>query len=264
MNLARSLRPDQVQGRLIIIPMLNRPAAENGTRLSPLDGRNMNRAFPGKYDDTVTGLIAHYVSQVLLPMADLVIDIHSGGRSMHFLPSVNMHDVPNRKQMRKMIDAGLAWGAPYVFIYRDVGGTGLYPGYAESLGLVTLGTEMGSASQFSKGMLTLTRDGLTNVLRLHGILPGKPTPAQTPEIVAADQQDDYVMAPVSGIYEPFLELGDTIETGEPLGQIHSIEEPFKAPTPVLARTSGLIMVRKAFPLTRQGENIAVLVRPYKL
>src|SRR3954471_167698 len=133
MNLARQLRPDQVQGRLIIIPMLNRPAAENGTRLSPLDGRNMNRAFPGKYDDTTTGLIAHFVSEVLLPMADLVIDIHSGGRSMHFLPSVNMHDVPNRKQMKKMVEAGLAWGAPYVFIYRDVGGIGLYPGYAESL-----------------------------------------------------------------------------------------------------------------------------------
>src|SRR4051812_43454401 len=42
MNLARRIRPEQVRGRLIIIPMLNRPAAENGTRLSPLDGRNMN------------------------------------------------------------------------------------------------------------------------------------------------------------------------------------------------------------------------------
>ena len=47
MNLARALNPDQIQGRVIFVPLLNRPAVEAGTRLSPIDGRNMNRAFPG-------------------------------------------------------------------------------------------------------------------------------------------------------------------------------------------------------------------------
>jgi predicted deacylase len=264
MKLARSLKPEQVQGRLILIPMLNRPAAENGTRLSPLDGRNMNRAFPGKFDDTITGLIAHYVSQVLLPRADLVIDIHSGGRSMHFLPSVNMHDVPNKKQMRKMVDAGIAWGAPYVFIYRDVGGVGLYPGYAESLGKVTLGTEIGGAGQFGKEMLSIADTGLKNVLKMYGILEGQPKAAKAPQVVAADRAEDYIMAPVSGIFEPFLELGDEISAGKPIGQIHSTEQPFHAPTPVLAATDGIVMSRKSFPLTRQGDNCMVLVRPFSL
>jgi predicted deacylase len=264
MKLARSIRPEQVQGRLIIIPMLNRPAAENGTRLSPLDGRNMNRAFPGQENDTVTGLIAHYVSQILFPMADLVVDIHSGGRSMHFLPSVNMHHVPNKAQMKKMLAAGMAWGAEYVFIYRDVGGVGLLPGYAESLGLVTLGTEIGGASQFGKEMLSIAERGLENVLKLHGILDGKPKPMQTPKVVAAEKQEDYIMAPISGIFEPFFELGDEVAAGEPIGQLHSTEQPFNAPLPVIARTSGIVMSRRSFPLTRSGDNVMVLVRPFKL
>jgi predicted deacylase len=264
MNLARTLKPEQVQGRLILIPMLNRPAVENGTRLSPLDGRNMNRAFPGKFDDTITGLIAHYVSQVLLPRADLVIDIHSGGRSMHFLPSVNMHHVPNKKQMTKMVDAGIAWGAPYVFIYRDVGGVGLYPGYAESLGKVTLGTEIGGVGQFGREMLSIADTGLKNVLKLHGIIEGKPKPAKAPQLVAADRQEDYIMAPVSGIFEPFYELGDEVTAGQRIGQLHSTEQPFNPPTPAFAATDGIVMSRRSFPLTRQGDNLMVLVRPFSL
>jgi predicted deacylase len=264
-KLARALDPATLQGRVIIMPMLNRPAVEAGTRLSPLDGKNMNRAFPGRPDDSITGMIAHYVSSVLFPMAELVIDIHSGGRSAHFLPSVNMHRVPDDGQMRKMIAAGMAWGAPYVFIYRDVGGVGLLPGLAEQLGKVTLGTEMGSASQFGPAILKIT-DGVWNVLRHAGILVDRPPdrPATPAEVVAADQYDDYIMAPVSGIFEPFAEMGAHIEAGQPVGQIHSIEQPFALPTPVLARTSGMLMSRRAFPLTRQGDNVATLVRPYSM
>ncbi|HMQ31464.1 MAG TPA: succinylglutamate desuccinylase/aspartoacylase family protein [Chloroflexaceae bacterium] len=266
MKLARELEPGQLRGRVIIVPMLNRPAVAAGTRLSPLDGKNMNRAFPGRPDDTITGMIAHYVSSALFPLADLVVDIHSGGRSAHFLPSVNMHRVPDDEQMRKMIAAGMAWGAPYVFIYRDVGGVGLLPGEAERLGKVTLGTEMGSASQFGAEILAITETGVRNVLRHAGILADRAPdePAAPAQVVAADQYDDYIMAPASGIFEPFAEMGAWIEAGQPVGQIHAVEQPFAAPTPVLARTSGMLMSRRAFPLTSQGDCVATLVRPITL
>src|SRR6476646_5666593 len=44
MKLARTIESAQVQGRLIIIPALNLPAVMAGTRLSPIDGVNLNRA----------------------------------------------------------------------------------------------------------------------------------------------------------------------------------------------------------------------------
>jgi hypothetical protein len=43
-----------VTGSLIIVPCLNFPAAQKGKRLSPFDGQNMNRCFPGKEDGTPT------------------------------------------------------------------------------------------------------------------------------------------------------------------------------------------------------------------
>jgi predicted deacylase len=265
MNLVREIQPEHVQGRLIILPMLNRPAVEAGTRLSPIDGKNMNRAFPGERNGTVTSMIAHYVYNVLFPMADVVIDIHSGGRSAHFLPSVNMHNVPNKTQMEGMINSGIAWGAPYVFIYRDVGGEGLLPGEAEKLGKITLGTEFGSTSQFGVEMLRHAA-GIRNVLRYQGVLTDQPytPPANPPQVVGATETADYIMAPVSGIFEPFVELGDSVEVGQAVGQMHSTELPFAQPTPVYAKTSGMVMVRRAMPLTRQGDNVIVLVRPFSL
>lgn len=263
MNLARRLQPEDVTGRVIIIPLLNRPAVAAGTRLSPLDGANMNRAFPGRRTDRITGMIAHYVSSTLLPLADLVVDIHSGGSSTHFLPSVNMHAVQNAEQMEAMLAAARAWGAPYIFIYRDVAGEGLLPTWSEQMGKVTLGTEMGSKAQFSPELLRLTAVGVENVLRWRGILTGEPAAqaVREPQVVVADDSRDYVMAPASGLYEPLVELGEAVSAGGTLGQIHSLEHPFEAPRVVRAATEGLLMARRSIPLTAQGELVATIVRP---
>jgi predicted deacylase len=266
LNLAHSLEPSDVRGRIIMIPTLNLPAGMAGTRLSPLDGMNMNRAFPGEPTGTITSQIAHYVSSTLIPLADLVVDIHSGGRSMHFLSSVNMHRVGDAAQMQAMLEAGQAWGAPYVFIYRDVAGSGLLPSYAESLGKVTLGTELGSASQFGVTTLNIAARGLRNVLALRGLLPNHPIepPTQQPKIVASELREDYVMAPADGIFEPFVELGDVITAGQAIGQMHFATQPTWKPQRVPALTDGMLMSRRAFPLTKQGECVAVITRPFSL
>ncbi|MBM82749.1 MAG: hypothetical protein CMJ78_19480 [Planctomycetaceae bacterium] len=263
-KLARSLEPEQIQGRVIIIPMLNRPAVDSGTRLSPIDGANMNRSFPGNPTGTITSMIADFVANQVIPLADLVVDIHSGGSSMHMAPSVNMHNVADQEQMAKMIEAGRAWAAPLVFIYEDVAGAGLLPSYAEGLGKVTLGTEMGSKAQFGVETLAITELGVQNVLHWAGILKEKPAEAGTsePQVVAAEDPRDYIMAPCSGIFEPFFELGDEVNEGEAVGQIHSLEQVHREPDRVLAQTSGSVIARRSIPRTAQGECVMVLVRPF--
>src|SRR5262245_28529435 len=57
LKLMREIEPDQVRGRLIFVPCLNQPAAKAATRLSPIDGKNMNRSFPGRADGTITEMI---------------------------------------------------------------------------------------------------------------------------------------------------------------------------------------------------------------
>src|SRR5207244_3155609 len=97
------------------------------TRLSPLDGKNMNRSFPGRADGTPTEMVAHYLTTVLFPLADIVIDIHTGGRSVDFYPCATMHLVSDLQQRRQMLDGTLAWNSDFAFMYADIAGTGLLP-----------------------------------------------------------------------------------------------------------------------------------------
>jgi predicted deacylase len=83
-------------------------------------------------------------------------------------------------------------------------------------------------------------------------------------VVAALNREDYIMAPVSGLYEPLLELGDAVETGQPVAQIHSFEQPFQEPFTVVAQTGGILFSRRSFPLTQQGDCISVIVRPFEV
>lgn len=268
LKLARGLDVANVRGRILLMPALNLPAVQNNSRLSPVDGRNMNRAFPGSPSDTLTGQIAHFVSSTLMPLADVVVDVHSGGRSMHFLPSANMHRVADPAQMREMVRLGMAWNAPYVFIYQDVAGGGLLPSYAESLGKPTLGTEMGSASQYGKHTLQLTFDGLRNVLAAMGVLmghePEKGATSTQPQLVSSELRDDYIMSPASGIFEPLVELGDGVSVGQPVAHIHFIEQPGWEPMIVCAKTDGFVMTRRAIPLTQQGDCVVVVARPCQI
>ena len=143
MKLARELTPDMVTGRIILIPSLNFPAARSATRLSPLDGMNMNRAFPGNPEGSVTSQIAHFLTTVLFPLSDVVIDIHSGGRSMEFVPCSHMHLVSDLEQRRKMLAAMLAWNTDFCFLYADIAGSGLLPVEAENQGKLVETTELG-------------------------------------------------------------------------------------------------------------------------
>ena len=53
-KLVHKLQAQDIKGRVIILPAANFPAATAGTRLSPVDGENLNRWFPGSADGPPT------------------------------------------------------------------------------------------------------------------------------------------------------------------------------------------------------------------
>ncbi|HEY2893492.1 MAG TPA: succinylglutamate desuccinylase/aspartoacylase family protein, partial [Pirellulales bacterium] len=171
LRLMRSLARDdsRVRGRVILIPALNMPAAKAATRLSPLDGKNLNRSFPGNADGTPTEMIAHYLTHHLFPLADVVVDIHTGGRSIDFYPCAHMHLVEDRAQRRRMVAGTLAWNTDFAFLYTDIAGTGLLPVEAERQGKTVITTEMGGGEVVTAAVHRLCQDGLRNVLVQCGV-----------------------------------------------------------------------------------------------
>ena len=99
-KLIRRLDPQAVKGSVTILPMANTPAVMAARRCSPLDGGNLNRAFPGSPDGTPTSRLAHFLENDLFPRHDVVFDLHSGGTSMeHLLTAlIERNDDPQRNE----------------------------------------------------------------------------------------------------------------------------------------------------------------------
>ena len=265
LRLARELeaRPERVRGRVILIPALNMPAAKAATRLSPLDGKNLNRSFPGRADGTPTEMIAHYLTTVLFPLADIVIDIHTGGRSMDFYPCAHMHLVEDRNQRRAMAAGTLAWNCDFAFLYADIAGSGLLPVEAERQGKIVITTEMGGGEVVSAEVHQLTQSGLRNVLVHFGVLEGKVATRAESSLpptrwVQALARDDYQFAPESGIYETLLPLGSDVAAGQAVGLIHFVERPDRAPTSIVAAAAGVLLGTRGPSLVAQGDCVACI------
>ncbi len=263
LRLLREIDPESVRGRLILIPALNVPASKAATRLSPLDGKNLNRSFPGKADGTVTEMIAHYLTTVLFPRSDIVIDIHTGGRSVDFYPCAHMHLVPDRAQRKAMMEGTLAWNSDFAFLYTDVAGTGLLPVEAERQGKVVITTEMGGGEPIPASVHRLTQSGLRNVLVHLGILAGtKVTRAELgmppTRWVQSLDREDYRFASESGIYENLVDLGAEVAAGQAVGQIHFLERPDRPPVPIVAPSAGILIATRGPALVAQGDCVACI------
>ncbi len=259
MRLLRELKPEQITGRVILIPTLTMPAAKAATRLSPLDGKNFNRCFPGNPAGTPSEVVAHYLSSVLFPLADTVVDMHTGGRSMDFVPCAHMHLVPQGPQRAAMLAGTEAWNSDRCFLYADVAGTGLLPVEAESQGKTVITTEMGGSENVTAGVHRVTQHGLRNVLVQQGVLRGEFVPRPRPaRWVQALAWEDSRFAPESGVYENIVPLGENVAAGQSVGAIHFLERPDREAVEVVAHSDGVLIACRAPSIVAQGDCVACI------
>jgi N-alpha-acetyl-L-2,4-diaminobutyrate deacetylase len=76
----------------------------------------------------------------------------------------------------------------------------------------------------------------------------------------ATERDNYLLAPESGLFETFVDLGQHVSVGEPLGQMHFLERPDRAPEVIESLTDGIVCSVRAIATTDQGDNVVVVAR----
>ncbi|MCA0418744.1 MAG: succinylglutamate desuccinylase/aspartoacylase family protein [Proteobacteria bacterium] len=261
MNLAREIDPAQVQGRIIIVPALNFPAVKAGTRSSPLDDSNLNRSFPGDAAGSPTQMIAHYVSTALMPLADVVVDLHAGGRSSDFVPCVLV-----RRGGDSQADAELArlaewFGAPLSFLSDGKGGGGGRTLSAECMrqGIPCLTAELGGGETLSQRGLKVAIDGVRRILDRLGILSAGDALPQASTRWVKKGLDNRIHAPEAGIFEPRIELEDMVAAGQPVGLIHFPDFPMRKPEELLFPRSGYVLALHIPALVSRGDELCTFV-----
>ena len=257
--LAASINADELTGRVIIMPFMNMPAFVAGTRTSPIDAGNMNRAFPGQPGGTVTDKIADYFQRYLLPMADVVLDFHSGGKTLDFLPFAASHVLEDKEQEARCSAARDAFNAPFSMQMLEIDSNGMYDDAAEAMGKTFVTTELGGAGTSTPETVAIARKGLRNLLIHAGIMQGEMELAPSQHLVQ-DDDNCFHFSPIGGMVEYCKALGDRVKEGDVLARIWDATRTGVEPLEIHSKMDGLLAVRHTYGLIQSGDCLAVLAQ----
>lgn len=256
-DLTKGLSNEQIQGRVIIIPAMNYPAFRAGKRTSPLDGGNMNRAFPGNAEGSITEIIADYFNRTLLPLADFVLDIHSGGKTLDFVPFAAAHILEDKAQQARCVAAMKAFAAPYSMMLLELDAASMYDTAAERQGKVFVSTELGGGGSADATTAAIARRGIDNLLKHAGIVHGA---AERSDSIMLDMPDGrcFVTCEHSGLLEFCVNLGDVVAQNQVIARIYDVERTGTAPVEYRSNIDGILAGRHYPCLTKPGDNLAVI------
>ncbi len=263
MKLVRALDPARIAGQVIVIPALNYPAVMAGARVSPIDGVNMNRAFPGRRDGTVSLMIAHYVQHRLLPRCDALLDIHAGGKSLMFSPFACYHRLDDEALMAKAREAALAFAAPISLELVELETEGMMDTAVEEMGKIFVGAELGGGGTTTTQTVAIAEAGARNLMAHFGIIDEAPVTREARGLPPGRQMHMpepgcYLISDDRGIYEALVDLNAEVAEGDAVGQIHFPERPERAPVVYRAGTSGTLVGRTHKALIEIGDFLALI------
>jgi len=264
-EIIRDLPVEDIQGRIICLPAVNAPAVRAGRRTSPDDGLNLNRTFPGDPIGSITEQISAYVSDIVFPMADAFLDLHSGGSSLDIIPSAIVEPATDARHHARNVAAVRAFNAPMTVVIDNLGDPRTSTATSVRAGLTTVGTEMGGGGTVSREAVKVCRNGVRNVLAHLGVLaePATRPDAEPGVILKIPGPDGFVFAGSDGIFENFHPLGATVRAGQEAGRIHHLTDPGRPSEVLKFGADGVLYGQRHPALVEPGNCCLVVAAPYE-
>ncbi|MBR0139891.1 MAG: succinylglutamate desuccinylase/aspartoacylase family protein [Firmicutes bacterium] len=214
MRIARELDPAKVCGKVIVVHPVNMPAFMARTQyVGPLDGKNLNRVYPGKALGTVSERIAFFVRNELMAQADFYMDLHGGDIHEWLTPFVLIPMVGTPEDAEESRRAAEIFGVPFVIGSWGTGGT---IGSAALLGVPGFLSEIGGRGLWSEEEVELYLRGVRNVLKLYKVIEGEPE--KLCDTVWMERMTG-VNASVSGCWYPSAVPEEAVKEGQKVGEI---------------------------------------------
>ncbi len=246
-------------GTATFVPTVNEAAFRNGARTAE-DGLDLARVCPGKADGSVTERTAHALSRLILA-SDYYIDLHSGGIAFSVMPMTgytlhaDVRIADKQREMARAFNLPIVWGtAPTLdgrslSVARDAGVPAIYAEYH------------GSGLCDPRGVDAYV-DGCLNVMRWLRMMPGEFDRCCVELTVEDPRPDSGHMqvcnpSPVNGFFEPSVELGQQVQSGDLLGAV--IDPTDRARHELRAQETGVVLVLRTFSRVMAGESVGVVL-----
>jgi predicted deacylase len=259
-RLRRDLEPDGLSGTVVLVHVANLPSFLGRTiYYSPVDGKNLNRVYPGKADGTVSERIAHAITQEVIDKADYVVDLHCGDGNEALRPYsywMRTGDQALDEVTKGMV---IAFGLDHIVIdddrTRDPAASLYTSNTALTRGKPGITTETGQLGSNASDWVQMAERGVWNLLRHLGMVDGEPAP---PGAIVWLDKYEVVRSPVTGIFEPAVKDGYVVAEGAVLGRLLDL---FGDPVgEVRAPFAGVVNYVIATPPVSEGEPVAMVSR----
>ena len=258
-HLAGLLEPDDIAGQVVICPVAN-PAAVYGGRLniSPLDGVNINRVFPGDPAGGPTDRMAAWLFEHLIDGADAYADLHSGGIDQYLLDFVGYRVTSDDELNAKIRGMAHAVGYERVIFGTSPDGGNSHAA-ANRQGVPAILIETGQLGDREPATVRRLLDALYRLLHHLGVV-------QAPQHIApvtAPPRDwiwtGEVESPVTGLWYPDAVTGDEVTEGQTIGRI--VDPVDGAERKIAAGSSGTIIYHMNGLSVRPGTHLAAIATP---
>jgi uncharacterized protein len=181
--------------------------------VTPEDGLNLNRCFPGDPAGSFSHVLAHHGWSELISGSDLLIDLHGGDLVEALEPFALYDDSPRRETAHAM---AVAYGLPYVVC--DLGDRlgGTTSAAAAAAGIAAITAEVGGCGLLEPQAVGLHVRGLHNTLRAVGMLPGD---LDRPPRQRMVERFEWLRCSEPGWWQPEVAAGDVVAAGHRLGAV---------------------------------------------
>lgn len=169
-RLADGLEPTEVRGQVIICPVANPPAVYQGRlNISPVDGVNLNRVFPGDPAGGPTERLAAWLFTHLVDAADVYIDLHCGGIDQVLRDFVGYRLTGDPDLDKATAELAGSFGIEDVILGLTAEGGNSHAAAARR-GISAVLVEVGQLGQRDEATALRRVDGLLKALRHVGVL----------------------------------------------------------------------------------------------
>lgn len=209
-RLSRTLDPADVRGAVIVVPVVSLPAFQRrAIYVNPLDGINFNRVCPGNPAGTITEIMADLLFKNVVAQADYYMDLHGGDMIEALVPFTLYYRSGNETVDSASKALAEAYGIPIILGTTALRG-GTY-GAAAAMGKPAILTEAGGQGILDEPSTETHVQGVLNVLKRFGGLPGAPTPAPSP---VHYNKFVWVAAEQDCVYYPKVAVGQQVKEGQ--------------------------------------------------
>ena len=257
-KMIQTVDPADLSGTLIIVPLVNTGSfLQKVPHLNPVDGKNMNRMYPGKEDGTQTERASWIITKQVVERSDYLIDFHGGDLDENLLPYSywpKTGDANLDAVSRKMVSA---FGFDHIIIETDRPTDPSRSRYLDTTAITrgkpSITVEAGRAGTTDAKDVDALIRGSLDVMRCLKMLRGTPTPVEHPVWVG---NISMLTSDRDGVFYPLVSAQMYVQQGMTIGYLTDF---FGVKVQdITAPVSGVVLYIGAVPSMKKGDNISYI------